>query len=78
MADADAWELSPLTREATVDRLAASLVGLAFARGADLDPGAARAAAAAAERAAYTTARVEARTTTGVRPAGETLRAYAR
>lgn len=72
------FSLPPSLRDATAARLASSLVALSFARGAALDPKSAAATAAAAERKAYTTACVEARTTTGTRPAAETLRAYAR
>lgn len=72
------WSLDQATRDATVSRLAANLVSMAFARGARLDAADAAAAASAAERKAHTTAQVESRTTTGVRPHAETLRAYAR
>ena len=78
MATDDSWSLDDAVRQSTVARLASSLVALAFERGAPLDTASARDAATAAERKAYTTARVEARTTTGTRPAAETLRAYAR
>lgn len=75
---ADDWSLDQATREATVSRLSANLVSMAFARGAALDVAAAQDKAKNAERRAYTTAQVESRTTTGVRPHAETLRAYAR
>lgn len=78
MAATAPWTLDDAVRQSTVARLAASLVALAFERGAPLDTAAAAAAAAAAERKAFTTACVEARTTTGERPHAETLRAYAR
>ena len=77
-ATADDWSLEQPTREATVSRLAANLVSMAFACGAALDVAEAQDKARNAERRAYTTAQVESRTTTGVRPHAETLRAYAR
>jgi hypothetical protein len=75
MAD---WSLDDAVRADAVSRLASNMIALAFARGAGLSEDAAAAAAAAAEKKAYTTARVEARTTTGVRPACETAAAYTR
>ena len=77
-ATADDWSLDQPTREATVSRLAANLVSMAFACGVALDVAEAQDKARNAERRAYTTAQVESRTTTGVRPHAETLRAYAR
>ena len=77
-SSADDWSLDQPTREATVARLSANLVSMAFARGAALDVAAALEKSKTAERRAYTTAQVESRTTTGVRPYAETLRAYAR
>lgn len=75
---AEDWSLDQPTRDATVSRLSANLVSMAFARGAALDAADALDRAKSAERRAYTTAQVESRTTTGVRPHAETLRAYAR
>ena len=72
------WALDDAARVDAVSRLADNMTALAFARGARLDGDAATAAAGAAEKKAYATARVEARTTTGTRPHEETLRAYAR
>jgi Ran GTPase-activating protein 1 len=72
------WSLDQATREATVARLSANLVSMAFARGAVLDVADVLEKSKTAERRAYTTAQVESRTTTGVRPHAETLRAYAR
>jgi Ran GTPase-activating protein 1 len=77
-SSADDWSLDQPTREATVSRLSANLVSMAFARSAALDIAEALEKARSAERRAYTTAQVESRTTTGVRPHAETLRAYAR
>eukprot|EP00887_Chlorella_sp_A99_P001191 scaffold14.g1191.t1 len=51
---------------------------MAFFRGAPVDDDTAREAAVAVEKKAYTVARVEARTTTGVRPHHETMKAYVR
>ena len=77
-SSSDDWALDQPTRDATVARLSANLVSMAFARGAALDVAAAIEKSKSAERRAYTTAQVESRTTTGVRPHAETLRAYAR
>ena len=75
---ADDWSLTDAARADTVARLAANMTALAFGRGGALEETDSRAAAAAAEKKAYTTARVEARTTTGNRPATETAAAYTR
>jgi hypothetical protein len=74
----DDWALPDDVRAATASRLALNMTALAFSRGATLDEATAAAAAVGAERKAYTTARVEARTTTGVRPGPETAAAYTR
>lgn len=72
------WALSDSQRQETVRRLAQNVSAMAFFRGAPIADDAVAAAAAAIEKKAYTVARVEARTTTGVRPHHETLKAYIR
>lgn len=64
---AQEWALSDAQRAETVARMAKNIGSLAFFRGAPIADDVAAAAAAAVEKKAYTVARVEARTTTGVR-----------
>lgn len=64
---AQEWALSEAQRAETVARMAKNIGSLAFFRGAPIADDVAAAAAAAVEKKAYTVARVEARTTTGVR-----------
>ena len=71
---AEDWALTEAQRQETVSRVRDSISGLAFFRGAKLPDAEVAAAAEAAEKKAYTVARVEARTTTGVRPHHETLK----
>jgi large subunit ribosomal protein L31/Ran GTPase-activating protein 1 len=78
MTVAPEWSLSEEQRADTVSRIRANISSMAFFAGAPLPPDAVAAAATAAERKAYTVARVEARTTTGERPHHETLKAYVR
>jgi large subunit ribosomal protein L31/Ran GTPase-activating protein 1 len=73
----DEWTLSDEQRADTVSRIRTNISSMAFFRGAPQPPEAVAAAAAAIERKAYTVARVEARTTTGMRPHHETLKARA-
>ncbi|KAF6260413.1 hypothetical protein COO60DRAFT_1625705 [Scenedesmus sp. NREL 46B-D3] len=73
-----AWSLSQQEREATVDRIAGNISTITFFKGLEISDDAAKAAAVAAEKKAYTAAQVAARTTTGNRPAAETTSAYAR
>lgn len=61
------WALSDSQRQETVRRLAQNVSAMAFFRVAPIADDAVAAAAAAIEKKAYTVARVEARTTTGVR-----------
>ncbi len=77
-AAAAQWLLTSKQRSITVGRVTDSITNLAFARGVSLSLEEARRAAAATEKTAYTTALVESRTTTGTRPALESLQAYAR
>jgi WPP domain len=72
------WELSQEQRQETVQRLANNIAALLFAKDLKIKSDEAAAAAEAVERKAYTVARVEACTTTGVRPHAETLQAYTR
>lgn len=72
------WSLSAEEREATVQRIAKNISSIAFFKGLDISDADAKAAAAAAEKKAYTAAQVAARTTTGNRPHAETTSGYAR
>jgi Ran GTPase-activating protein (RanGAP) involved in mRNA processing and transport len=72
------WSLSDAQRTDTIARVRANMSSLAFFRGQPLSPDTVNTAAIAAEKKAYTVAKVEARTTTGVRPHSETLKAYVR
>lgn len=69
------WALSEAQRQETVARMANNIGSLAFFRGSPIPDDIAAAAAAAVEKKAYTVARVEARTTTGVRCGGRRLQA---
>jgi hypothetical protein len=68
------WSLSDEQRADTVERIRANVSSMSFFRGTPLAPEAVAAAATAVEKKAYTVARVEARTTTGVRPHHESLK----
>lgn len=78
MADERVWELSDDQRKSTVARVAANMASIAFSKGQPMPDADAQRAAENAERKAYTVARVEANTTTGVRPHSETYEAYTR
>ena len=78
MAEQTDWSLSSDQRKSTVSRVAANIATLAFSRGQQISDSDAERAAENAERKAYTVARVEAKTTTGVRPHSETYEAYTR
>lgn len=71
---AEEWALSEAQRQETVDRMAKNISAMAFFRGAPIADDVVAAAAAAVEKKAYTVARVEARTTTGVRCGSSRLR----
>ena len=68
------WALSEEQRQETVRRMQANISTMAFFRGTPIADDLVAASAAAIEKKAYTVARVEARTTTGVRPHHETLK----
>lgn len=72
------WSLSGAQRADTVQRVKWNIASVAFFRGVEIPEAEAEAMAAAAERKAYTVAQVESRTTTGHRPAVDSLKAYAR
>ena len=78
MAEQTDWSLSSDQRKSTVSRVAANIATIAFSHGQQLSDSDAERAAENAERKAYTVARVEAKTTTGVRPHAETYEAYTR
>lgn len=75
---ADDWQLSDEQRQETIARVTANIASLAFFRGKTITGDVSASTAEAIEKKAYTVARVEARTTTGVRPHAETLEAYTR
>jgi len=77
-ADEQEWQLSAAQRADTVVRVAQSLTAMAFHSGGRVSDDEAQRLATEFEKKAYTVARVEARTTTGVRPHAETLAAYTR
>jgi len=68
------WSLADEQRADTIARIRSNLACMAFFNGSPLPPDVVEAAAVAVEKKAYTVARVEARTTTGMRPHYETLK----
>lgn len=78
MTEQTEWCLSADQRKSTVSRVAANIATIAFSQGQQISGADADRAAENAERKAYTVARVEAQTTTGVRPHSETYEAYTR
>jgi large subunit ribosomal protein L31/Ran GTPase-activating protein 1 len=72
------WSLTEGERAETVARVAQNFASLSFNRGIDITDAEAHEAAVSLEKRAYTTASVEARTTTGFRPHDEVLKSYAR
>lgn len=74
MAAEEEWALSEEQRADTQRRIRANIASIAFFRDLHLSDEALDQASVSAERKAYTVARVEARTTTGHRPSGETLK----
>ncbi len=77
-ASSNEWQLSVEQREDTIARLAKNLASMTFFSGGSIPDSEALRLAKDFEKKAYTVARVEARTTTGVRPQAETFYAYAR
>lgn len=69
------WTLSNDQRSDAVNRLRSNMSTMAFFRGSSMTEDLLAAAAVAIEKKAFTVARVEARTTTGMRPHHETLKA---
>ena len=72
------WALSAEQREDTIIRVSQNLASMTFFAGGSIPDSEARRLAAEFEKKAYTVARVEARTTTGMRPHAETFAAYTR
>ena len=72
------WALSDEQRAETVTRITQSIANLAFSQGRSIDDAEAQQAATQVERKAYTVAQVESRTTTGIRPHSDSLKAYTR
>lgn len=74
MTQLEEWSLTDEQRQETIQRMQANISAMAFFRNTPIAGEAVAAAAVAIEKKAYTVARVEARTTTGVRPHHETLK----
>jgi len=72
------WALSDEQRAETVTRITQSIANLAFSQGRSIDDTEAQQTATLIEKKAYTVAQVESRTTTGVRPHPDSLKAYTR
>ncbi len=65
-------------RAETVRRVAENLASMAFTSGVEMSDSGAQELAVTLEKKAYNVARVESTTTTGVRPASESLKSYTR
>ena len=72
------WALSDEQRAETVTRITQSIANLAFSQGRNIDDAEAQETANKVEKKAYTVAHVESRTTTGIRPHSDSLKAYTR
>lgn len=77
MAD-PGWGRSNAQRHDTIKRMAANFAAIVFSNGGQINDAEALQVATGIERKAYTVASVEAKTTTGQRPAEETEQAYIR
>lgn len=77
MAD-PGWGRSNEQRHDTIKRMAANFAAIVFSKGGQINDAQALQVATGIERKAYTVASVEAKTTTGQRPAEETEQAYIR
>ncbi len=73
-----AWALSDEQRAETITRITQSIANLAFSQGRSIDDAEAQETATQVEKRAYTVAQVESRTTTGIRPHSDSLKAYTR
>lgn len=78
VAPTTVWPIPDEQRQSTIARVKANILSVAFFSGHQVDEPRAEELAAAAEKKAYTAACVASRTTTGERPAVESLQAYAR
>lgn len=72
------WPVEQAQREDQRSRVASNLINMAFARGASVSDSEATQVASSIEKKAFTVAEAESKTTTGTRPAKETLNAYVR
>ena len=72
------WSLSEDQRKSIASRAASNMSAMALVRGVTITAEDALVAAAYIERKAYTTAEVASNTTTGSRPASESIETYAR
>jgi len=75
---AQQWELDQAQRQETIRRSAENIFALAYSRNRAVSDKEAAEAAKVIEEKAYTVARIESQTTTGQRPADESLKAYIR
>jgi len=75
---AQRWELDQEKRQETIKRTAENIFALAYSRKRNVSDKEAAEAAKMVEEKAYTVARIESQTTTGQRPADESLKAYVR
>lgn len=73
-----AWQLGREERDETVRRVAENLFSLGYSRKKPVSDKYATEVAQQIEETAYNTARIQSETTTGQRPADESLKAYAR
>eukprot|EP00798_Chlamydomonas_sp_ICE-L_P028435 gene28435-31577_t len=78
MSAGTAWSLTPEQRESTINRVTANISAMGLARNITIGADVARVSAVQIERKAYTAAEVASNTTTGHRPASETIETYAR
>ena len=72
------WALSDEQRAETITRVTQSIANLAFSQGTSIDDVEAHRTATIIEKKAYAVAQVESRTTTGIRPHSDSLKAYTR
>ena len=75
---AEEWSRSNKQRQDTIRRMAANFAAIVFSKGGQINDAEALQAATGIEKKAYVVASVEAKTTTGQRPAEETEQAYIR
>eukprot|EP01025_Chloroclados_australasicus_P018568 TRINITY_DN1982_c0_g1_i5.p2 TRINITY_DN1982_c0_g1~~TRINITY_DN1982_c0_g1_i5.p2 ORF type:complete len:146 (-),score=28.15 TRINITY_DN1982_c0_g1_i5:42-479(-) len=72
------WQLTSLQREKMCQRIGSCLASLLFFKGSNLDDDVCSEVSKGIEKTAYTTALAESKTTTGVRPKEDVMKAYVR